>query len=361
MAAPEPPDSFVTPDHSVPDVTHEGASASGGSSNTGGDAGSARVAINFAGVSKEYGEVQAVHDLDLKIFAGELVVLLGPSGCGKTTTLRMINRLILPTRGVIEVNGRDVASQDLEELRRGIGYVIQAVGLFPHLTVGQNVQVVPRLLGWPMQRRRERAYELLTLVGLEPGEYYSRYPRDLSGGQQQRVGVARALAADPPVLLMDEPFGAVDPLTRARLQDEFLNLQQRLRKTVVFVTHDLDEAVRLADRICLMREGSVEQFASPERLLAAPATPFVRRFVGSDRALKRLGRLTVDDVMRRAEGAEVMISDASLEPDQDVRSALGTLLEHGAKRLPVLGAGGELLGELRLDDIVALSRVEGEP
>ncbi len=319
------------------------------------------MAISFAGVSKEYGELHAVDDLDLKIFAGELVVLLGPSGCGKTTTLRMINRLILPSSGVIEVNGRDVASQDLEELRRGIGYVIQAVGLFPHLTVGQNVQVVPRLLGWSQQRRRERAYELLSLVGLEPNEYYGRYPRDLSGGQQQRVGVARALAADPPVLLMDEPFGAVDPLTRTRLQDEFLSLQQRLRKTVVFVTHDLDEAVRLADRICLMRDGSLEQFSSPERLLAAPATAFVRRFVGADRALKLLGRLTVEEVMHRADGAEAVATDASLEPGQDVRSALAALLEHGVERLPVVGADGDLLGELRFDDIVALSRVEGEP
>lgn len=320
-----------------------------------------RVAIEFTGVTKDYGDVHAVHNLDLKIFAGELVVLLGPSGCGKTTTLRMINRLILPTRGVIEVNGRNVASQNLEELRRGIGYVIQAVGLFPHLTVGQNVQVVPRLLGWSKQRRKERAYELLALVGLEPSEYYGRYPRDLSGGQQQRVGVARALAADPPVLLMDEPFGAVDPLTRTRLQDEFLSLQQRLKKTVVFVTHDLDEAVRLADRICLMRAGSVEQFASPERLLAAPATPFVRRFVGADRALKRLGRLTVSEVMRQTSATETVNDGGRLEGSQDVRSALAALLEYGAEHLPVLGSNGEPIGELHLRDILGLSRVEGEP
>lgn len=317
-----------------------------------------RVAIAFRGVAKEYGEVSAVKDLELEIHEGELVVLLGPSGCGKTTTLRMINRLILPTRGVVEVNGEAVADQDVEELRRGIGYVIQAVGLFPHLTVGQNVQVVPRLLGWPARRRQERAAELLALVGLEPSTYYGRYPRDLSGGQQQRVGVARALAADPPVLLMDEPFGAVDPITRERLQDEFLSLQQRLRKTVVFVTHDLDEAVRLADRICLMRAGTIEQLAAPERLLAAPATPFVRRFVGADRALMRLKRLTVREVMRSEAPGVGPSSGPGVEPGQDLRSALAALLEHGAERVSVRD-GGEVVGVLCLDDIVALGRGDG--
>ncbi|MFA5569009.1 MAG: ABC transporter ATP-binding protein [Trueperaceae bacterium] len=313
------------------------------------------VAIRFSSVSKTYGDVVAVRDLDLTIYAGEFVVLLGPSGCGKTTTLRMINRLITPSSGTIQVNGADVTSQDLQELRRGIGYVIQAVGLFPHLTVGQNVQVVPRLLGWSRERRRARSRELLALVGLEPAEYLDRYPQDLSGGEQQRVGVARALAADPPVLLMDEPFGAVDPITRDRLQEEFLELQRRLRKTVVFVTHDLDEAIRLADRVCLMREGAVEQFAPPERLLSAPATEFVERFVGSGRALKRLSRLAVAGIMRPAAGAAHV---ASVTPSADLRTALSSFLEHGASELDVVDEGGERVGELVLDDIVALGKQE---
>jgi len=314
------------------------------------------VAIRFLGVTKSYGDVVAVNDLDLTVFAGEIVVLLGPSGCGKTTTLRMINRLITPTSGTVQVNGKDVASQDVQELRRGIGYVIQAVGLFPHLTVGQNVQVVPRLLGWPKRQRQQRARELLSLVGLEPGEYLGRYPEDLSGGEQQRVGVARALAADPPVLLMDEPFGAVDPLTRDRLQEEFLELQRRLRKTVVFVTHDLDEAVRLADRICLMRDGAIEQFASPESLLSEPANDFVERFVGPGRSLKRLSRLTVASLVRPVTVGREYVANVGSEID--LRTALAALLDLGVPALEVVDAQGESMGELRLADIVGLGGPE---
>ncbi|HRQ11599.1 MAG TPA: ATP-binding cassette domain-containing protein, partial [Trueperaceae bacterium] len=213
----------------------------------------------------------------------------------------------------------------------------------------------PRLLGWSRERRQARSRELLALVGLEPGEYLDRYPQDLSGGEQQRVGVARALAADPPVLLMDEPFGAVDPITRDRLQEEFLELQRRLRKTVVFVTHDLDEAIRLADRVCLMRDGAVEQFAPPERLLSAPATEFVERFVGSGRALKRLSRLAVAGIMRPAAGAAHV---ASVTPSADLRTALSSFLEHGASELDVVDESGERIGELLLDDIVALGNRE---
>jgi osmoprotectant transport system ATP-binding protein len=362
--------------------------------------------IRFEGVSKAYAGAEAVTNLNLTIPTGELTVLIGPSGSGKSTTLKMINRLIEPTSGTVFVNGQDVASLDPQALRRGIGYVIQSVGLFPHLTVRQNIQVVPDLLGWPRRKSSARADELLAMIGLEPGEYRNRYPRELSGGQQQRVGVARALAVDPPVLLMDEPFGAVDPLTRDRLQDEFLDLQLRLRKTVVMVTHDMGEAIRLADRICLMNEGRVEQFDTPEVLLSAPANRFVRRFVGSDRALKRLSRILVQEVLEPAPHLELDTPDAeaetvlgdhpslfvtqsgrligwlvrrafrsagsieaaynplelrdALQADDDVREALGKMLEQGVVILPVVDAAGKLIGQLSLAQIVTLTAPDDE-
>jgi len=264
--------------------------------------------IRLEGVTKRYGERLAVDGLSLEVAEGEVCVLIGPSGCGKTTTLRMINRLIEPTSGRILVDGRDVMSMRPEELRRGLGYVIQSIGLFPHLTVEQNIGVVPHLLGWDKPRMAERARELLGLVGLDPEGYLGKYPRQLSGGEAQRVGVARALAADPPVLLMDEPFGAVDPLNRERLQMEFARIQRELHKTVIFVTHDIDEAIRLADKVAIMRDGRLEQFDSPEEVLNHPASKFVHDFVGTDRALKRLVRVRVEDVMRSPaivrEGAE---------------------------------------------------------
>src|SRR5690625_2687865 len=305
-------------------------------------------ASRFRGVSRFYGDIAAVRDLDLRIEEGELVVLLGPSGCGKTTTLRMINRLINPSSGTIEVNGRDVAEQNPEELRRGIGYVIQATGLFPHLTVRQNVEVVPRLLGWDRRRRTERAAELLELVGLEPADYLERFPADLSGGQQQRVGVARALAADPPDPLMDEPFGAVDPITRERLQEEFLALQGRLSKTIVFVTHDLDEAIRLADRICLMRAGGVEQFAEPEVLLRAPATPLIEQFVGPQRSLKLLSRVTAAEAMRPGQPTA---PEVTVTADTDLRTALSLLLDRGTDEAAVVAEDGTTVGSLWLSDV----------
>jgi osmoprotectant transport system ATP-binding protein len=230
-----------------------------------------------------------------------MVMLVGPSGGGKSTTLRLINRLIEPTSGSIWLDGRDVTRSDAEQLRRGIGYVIQRIGLFPHRTVEQNVATVPGLLGWDRERTRRRVTELLELVGLEPATYAKRYPNELSGGQQQRVGVARALAADPPVLLMDEPFGAVDPLARDRLQDQFLRIQAELRKTVVFVTHDIDEAVRLGSRIAVLGPaGKLQQYADPSTLLAAPANESVAAFVGADRGIRRMSvtALTRDDVSR---------------------------------------------------------------
>ncbi|GGT37920.1 ABC transporter ATP-binding protein [Streptomyces purpureus] len=245
--------------------------------------------IRFENVTKRYADgTTAVDDLSFEVAEGELVTLVGPSGCGKTTTMKMVNRLIEPTEGRIYLDGQDIAETDPVQLRRRIGYVIQQVGLFPHKTVLDNTATVPHLLGVPRAQARARAAELLDLVGLDPATYGDRYPDQLSGGQRQRVGVARALAADPPVLLMDEPFGAVDPVVRERLQNEFLRLQSQVRKTILFVTHDIEEAVRLGDRIAVYGNGRIEQFDAPAAVLGAPATPYVADFVGADRGLKRL-------------------------------------------------------------------------
>ena len=256
--------------------------------------------IRLDDLTKQYpGRTVAVDHLTLDVADGELVVLVGPSGCGKTTTMKMINRLIEPTSGRIILDGEDVTRVDPVRLRRRIGYVIQQVGLFPHRSVADNIGTVPSLLGWDRKRIRDRVGELLELVGLEPS-YGKRYPYELSGGQRQRVGVARALAADPPVLLMDEPFGAVDPIARDRLQLEFLRLQSAVRKTVVFVTHDIEEAVRLGDRIAVMRQGGrLEQYDTPAAILGAPGTDFVAEFVGADRGLKRLSvtRISPADIV----------------------------------------------------------------
>ena len=248
------------------------------------------VMIRLSGVGKTYADgTVAVQELDLEVAEGELVCLVGPSGCGKSTTLKMINRLIEPTTGTIEIDGRDVTRSDPVELRRGIGYVIQQVGLFPHQRVETNVMTVPMLYGESRATARQRAHELMELVGLDPATYAERYPHQLSGGQRQRVGVARALAANPPVLLMDEPFGAVDPVVRVRLQDEFLRLQRELGKTVVFVTHDIDEAVRMGDRVAVFATGGrLAQYATPLELLGRPADQSVAYFVGSTRGLRRL-------------------------------------------------------------------------
>lgn len=259
--------------------------------------GGARILLD--GVTKLYNgqSVPAVDNVTLEIPAGEIVMLVGPSGCGKTTTMKMINRLIEPTSGRILIGEDDVTRGNPDELRRHIGYVIQGAGLFPHLTVGDNIAIVPRLLKWDKKRISDRIDELLDLVSLDPGKYRDRYPRELSGGQQQRIGVARALAADPPVLLMDEPFGAVDPITRQRLQDELLRLQEELRKTIVFVTHDFDEAVKLGDRIAILQVGSkIVQYDTPEQILANPADDFVSDFVGHGAALKQLTLTRVRDV-----------------------------------------------------------------
>jgi osmoprotectant transport system ATP-binding protein len=255
--------------------------------------------IELQGLGKRYPgqDTPAVDGLDLTVAEGEIVILVGPSGCGKTTTLKMINRIIEPTSGTIRLQGEDVTRADPDRLRRRIGYVIQQVGLFPHQTIGRNIGTVPRLLGWPRTRIEDRVDELLHLVGMDPATYRDRFPKELSGGQRQRVGVARALAADPPVMLMDEPFGALDPISRERLQNEFLRLQQEIRKTIVFVTHDIDEAVKMGDRIAILRVGSaVAQYDTPETVLTAPADDFVREFIGAGAGLKRLGLTLVRDV-----------------------------------------------------------------
>jgi osmoprotectant transport system ATP-binding protein len=247
--------------------------------------------IRLEDVTKRYAgqESAAVDGLSLVIPAGEIVMFVGPSGCGKTTSLKMINRLIEPTSGTIHIGDTDVRQQSADELRRTIGYVIQGGSLFPHMTVAKNIAIVPKMLGWDADRISSRVDELLELVSLDPGKYRDRYPRELSGGQQQRVGVARGLAADPPVILMDEPFGAVDPITRVRLQDELLSIQRELRKTIVCVTHDIDEAIKLGDRILILQEGAqVGQYDTPEAVLASPANDFVADFVGAGSSLKQL-------------------------------------------------------------------------
>ena len=257
------------------------------------------VSITLDKVVKSYRgqEKPAVKELTLEIAAGETVAIVGPSGCGKTTTLKMINRLIEPTSGKVIIGGTDATGVDPDELRQGIGYVVQAGGLFPHWTVEKNIAAVPKLLGWDKSRIDTRVNELLDLVGLDPHEFRGRFPKEMSGGQQQRVGVARALAADPPVLLMDEPFGAVDPITRVRLQDQLLAIQEDLHKTIVIVTHDVDEAIKLGDRVLILSEGGqVEQFATPEEILTAPANEFVEEFVGSGATLRHLTLTTVSEI-----------------------------------------------------------------
>jgi len=285
--------------------------------------------IRLSGVGKTYEDgTVAVHELDLVVNRGELVTLVGPSGCGKSTTLKMINRLIEPTSGRIEIDGRDVTTEDPVKLRRGIGYVIQQVGLFPHQKIITNVMTVPLLYGEPKSKARERALELMELVGLDPATYADRYPHQLSGGQQQRVGVARALAANPPVLLMDEPFGAVDPLVRLRLQDEFLRLHDDLGITVVLVTHDIDEAVRLGDRVAIFAAGGrIAQFDTPARLLGRPADDFVAEFVGSTSGLRRLDVIPLDPAhVEPLDGVRAGDLGAAIDIDATLGEALAALL-----------------------------------
>jgi osmoprotectant transport system ATP-binding protein len=298
-------------------------------------------------VSKRYPNGQvAVRELSLTVDDGETCVLVGPSGCGKTTTLRMINRLIEPTSGRIVLDGEDVTRLDPVTLRLRMGYVIQQVGLFPHLTVEDNVATVPKLLGWDRARTKGRVTELLQLVGLDPSVFARRYPHQLSGGQRQRVGVARALGADPPVLLMDEPFGAIDRVTRDRLQNEFLRIQEQMKKIVVFVTHDIDEAVKMGDRIAILSEGGrLEQYDSPARILAEPATLFVSEFLGPDRAQKRLSVVGIDT--SRLDEAPASSTSAEVSEEASLSDALSAMLLHDTDRVRV-NRNGRLLGVLTL-------------
>ncbi len=304
--------------------------------------------IRLEGVGKRFPDgTVAVDDLDLDVARGEILCLVGPSGCGKTTTMKMVNRLVEPTSGRIVLDGEDVTGVDPVQLRRRIGYVIQQVGLFPHQRVWENIATVPSLLGWDRARRRARADELLELVGLEPAVYRDRWPAQLSGGQRQRIGVARALAADPPVLLMDEPFSAIDPIARDRLQSEFLRVQEQVRKTIVFVTHDIDEAVRLGDRVAVFRQGGVvEQVDTPAAVLGSPATSFVADFVGADRGLRRLAVTGID--------AADLERPPVVGPDDSLTAARTGLAATGARYALVLDAGQRLLG------YVALERLGGD-
>ena len=311
--------------------------------------------LELRNVSKRYAGQRepAIQELSLTVAAGEVCVLVGPSGSGKTTAMRLINRMIALSGGDILLGGRSVLEREPRELRREIGYVIQQVGLFPHLTVGENIATVPRLLGWPKQRIAARVSELLELIGLDAPGMLDRYPAQLSGGQRQRVGVARALAADPPLMLMDEPFGAIDPINRARLQDEFLRLQETVKKTVIFVTHDIDEAIKMGDRIAILAEGGVlAQYDTPRAILTRPADEFVARFVGADRGLKRLSLTVLSELKliepnglrpdESADGARRVSVEAS------VRDALSLMLSAGGEPLTVVNGEGDVQGLLTL-------------
>jgi osmoprotectant transport system ATP-binding protein len=306
--------------------------------------------IEIRGLVKRYPGAAhpAVDHLTLTVPEGCVCVLIGPSGCGKTTTMRMINRLVEPDAGSIRVGGRDVTHIDPVSLRRSIGYVIQQVGLFPHWTIADNIATVPKLLGWDEGRIATRVDELLELVGMEPATFRPRFPRELSGGQKQRVGVARALAADPPVMLMDEPFASLDPITRGRLQDEFLRILRSLRKTIVFVTHDIDEALKLGDHIAILRDGTLVQYDTPGAILARPADAFVESFVGTDRALKRMGLILVEAAL---EVAGPVAPPLSIPAQANLRDALVRMLESGVDSLVVTGANGAVLGVLTMSGI----------
>jgi osmoprotectant transport system ATP-binding protein len=331
-----------------------------------------RGVIEFDQVTKVYPGATApsVNQLTMRIEAGEICALVGPSGSGKTTAMRMVNRLIEPTTGTIRIDGTDTRSLEVETLRRSIGYVIQQVGLFPHKSVLENVGTVPRLLGWPDAQIEARSRELLAMVGLEPSKYGDRWPSQLSGGQRQRVGVARALAADPPVMLMDEPFGAIDPVVREQIQDEFLRMQRDVTKTIIIVTHDLDEAMRMGDKVAVLREGGIlAQFATPEDLLASPADDMVREFVGGDSTLRRLALATVGQLplipldVAHAQGFGLYVDEtgrpvqwtsgqpvtATLTLTMTLRSALGELIGAGATFAPVVDEHGRPVALLTSD------------
>ena len=293
--------------------------------------------IKLENVTKIFPDgTKAVDDVNLEVDEGEICIFLGPSGCGKTTTMKMINRLIPITSGMIYINGEDNTKIQASDLRRGIGYAIQEIGLFTHMTVGQNIETVPVLKGWNKEKRRARVEELLELVRLNPAEYYAKYPAEISGGQRQRVGVARALGADPPILLMDEPFGAIDPINRVELQTEFLKIQQKIKKTIIFVTHDIYEAIKMGDRIALMKDGKLVQYDTPANILYHPKDEFVEGFVGADRALKGLQLLRVKDVLNR----DVL----TVTPDDTSETVRQRLKEAAGDSLAVVNESGKFTG-----------------
>ena len=293
--------------------------------------------IEFNNVSKTYEDgFEAVKSLNLTIKSGEIVVLIGPSGCGKTTTMKMINRLIPHTSGKIIIDGQDIDQQDPVLLRRNIGYVIQQIGLFPHYTIAENISLIPKLNKWDPQKIAERTEELMYMVDLEPSIYAKRYPKELSGGQQQRVGVARALAANPDIILMDEPFGALDPITRVQLQDELLRIQDDMKKTIVFVTHDIEEAIKMGDRIAIMQDGNLLQFDTPDQILSNPAHGFVEEFVGKNRIYQNPDMIPLVDIMRK--------DVAQIGPDASLLKALSIMRQRKTDTLVVVDKNRVLLG-----------------
>ncbi len=297
--------------------------------------------IQLENVTKQFGEFTAVDQLNLHIAPGEFLVLIGPSGCGKTTTMRMINRLIDITKGRILIKGKDISTENPIQLRRQIGYVIQDIGLFPHMTIADNIAIVPRLLKWPKEKQRRRIEELLEMVGLDAAGFMHKYPRQLSGGQRQRIGVARALAVDPPVMLMDEPFGALDPITREQMQDEFLRLQKQVKKTIVFVTHDMDEALKFADRVAIMDRGKIVQCDTPEMILRRPTSKFVRDFVGTDHTLKQLALTKVKDAM--------ITEIDTLQPENTIAQAR-VLFDRGYRSIVIVSKTRQVLGYINKED-----------
>lgn len=319
--------------------------------------------IEVKNLSKRYetrdGSVDAVKDVSFQVQEGEICMLLGPSGCGKTTTLKMINRLIPPTSGQVMIAGRNASEMDTVTLRRSIGYVIQQVGLFPNMTVCDNICVVPDLLGWDKKKSRQRAAELLEVVALDPSAFLQRYPRELSGGQQQRVGVARALAADPPVMLMDEPFGAIDPINRETIQDEFMRIQRKMGKTVLFVSHDIDEAVKMADRVAIFKDGKIEQFGTPDDLLARPVSDFVADFMGDDRLLRRLRLMDAGQLVRSVPGI-AGLDDLAQGPNalrvnecDDLRQVLSLLLARNVPYAICVDEQQRAIGAISKEHILA--------
>ncbi|MBR1368935.1 osmoprotection protein (proV) [Methanocalculus chunghsingensis] len=308
--------------------------------------------ITIRGITKRFGETVAVDDVSLEVQGGELLILIGGSGSGKTTTLRMINRLIDPDQGSISINGTAITSIDEIILRKNIGYVIQQIGLFPHMTVRENIGLVPKIEGWSHDRIEERVKELLTLVHLPPEIFMDRYPKELSGGQQQRIGLARALVMDPPLLLMDEPFGALDPLLRRQLQDEFIGIKEDIGRTIVFVTHDINEAFRLGDRIAIMHEGRIVQVGTARDLILSPADPMVAGLVGSDHLYRHLENLTVQDIMRPV--SRVCLLQASTS----ISSAI-VLMTDGGEEVAVISDGSSLSGVVWISDLLRGGRLSG--